>query len=357
MSETNEITRRSRADRPARQVHRDDAPERPSVTVEGMEQQVSPEDALANSRQQLTAKDQQIARERQQRVDAERRAAAAESTGATARQTVLGSLVETAKAEQAQARAAMKSAREAGDVDAEAQAIEDLSAASGRLNQAAGELEWIKNQPKPQPTPNTNGQANGPSAAAQRWLDEHPRYKTDVDYRRYANGLNNEAISELGLREGSQEYIDHIERGMTDKYGEGHGHGEQGRQHMDRGQPPSRGDTVPASRGGGGGGSASSAGWKTVRVPLGHNGKMAEVLYQDRSDGSRGIKFKSREDQENFKEGARTVSPRLYEKDENQALAEYTQDHINMALEGYQDEQGSYMKTGDGQTFGRGEDR
>lgn len=355
MSDTTEITRRSRADRPARQVHRDDAPERPSVTVEGMEQQVSPEDALANSRQQLTAKDQQIARERQQRVDAERRAAAAESTGATARQTVLGSLVETAKAEQAQARAAMKAAREAGDVDAEADAVEALSSATGRLGQAAGELEWLKTQPKPQPTPNTNGQANGPSAAAQRWLDEHPRYQTDVDYKRYANGLHNEAVSERNLQAGTQEYIDFIERGMTDHYGEGHGHGEQGRQQMR--EAPSRGDTVPASRGGGGGGSASSAGWKTVRIPLGHNGSMAEVLYQDRSDGSRGIKFKRLEDQANFKEGARTVYPRLYEKDENLALAEYTQEQIQMNLEGYQDEQGPYMKTGDGQTFGRGEDR
>jgi hypothetical protein len=316
MSDTTEITRRPRSQRPEREIHRQDDP--PAVVIEHTGDQLSPEDALADAQRQLVESDKRTAEARRLQREADQRARQAEAQAAQAsagrttdRQSVVAAAIEAAKAEQTSARLAYRHAREAGDIEAEVTATEALSNASLRLQQATAEHEWLKNQPKQQPTP------SGPSAAAQRWLDEHPAYHSDRKYRGTAQTAHTEAL-QAGKAEGSQEYVDFIDRIMTEEYGEGHGQPDSGeRRTMPEQKPqrqPARGDAAPPSRHTGG----SSGGWKTVDTGMG------QIQYQDRPDGSRGIRFTKVDQKDDFEEGARIS---------RMSLADYANDHIAHALE------------------------
>jgi len=59
----------------------------------------------------------------------------------------------------------------------------------------------------------------------------------------------------------------------------------------------------------------------------------------------------SEEVRENMIEGARISGG--YDRDPNKALANYVDAHVQMALENYTDDSGSYLKRGDGQLVGR----
>lgn len=330
MSESLEttVTRRPRAERESQRPA-----ETPAVVVEGGDHQ-TPDAALGDVQSQLQERDRQLAeaRSREQRADQGRRnaealAAQAQVRQQSDRQTVVSTIIDAAKSEQASARAALRSAREAGDLDAETEAFEALSTATHRLAGASAEAEHLKNQPQQQ-----QQEQQQVSSEVQRWWDEHPRYFADNDYQAAAQGQHGAAVR-AGKQVGSREYVDFIDAGLTRIFGEGHGQvNGSGRQ-----QQQSRGDGLPPSRGGGGG-SGSAAGWKELATPLG------KLLYQDRADGTRGVRFGDRSAQENFTEGARM--DRNYDKDPGRALAEYTNEHINAALEGYTD-----LKIGDGRTY------
>lgn len=323
--ENEPATRRSRRERPEREIHRESEP---SVQIEDVSEQITPEQALADVQQQLKDRDRQLADERrakQQEVQARQRAEAtaaqANSARTTDRTSVVASAIEAAQAEQAAAELALTQAHEMGDIKGVAAATKLLSGATYRLTQATAELEWLKNQPKPA----EQRQPDAPSEAAQRWLQDHPAFYSDEAYRSTAEGAHNSALR-AGHAAGSQPYIQHIEGIMRQVYGEGHGQG-GGTPRREAPRQASRGDSLPPSRGG-----SSGGGYKRVNIPT-----LGEVQYLDRSDGTRSIKFTSAAQAETFREGAEIS---------RMSLAQYADDQINHMLEG-----GGDIKIGDGGRF------
>src|SRR5579859_4243952 len=122
--ETDAPRRRGRAPRPEREVHRE-----PEVTVEQERQSggPSPEHVLADVNRQLQQKDQENARLRQQAEAATLARQQAEARSHTDRQTVLGEAIAGAKSEAEAAALAYRTAREAGDFDAEAAALRRMN--------------------------------------------------------------------------------------------------------------------------------------------------------------------------------------------------------------------------------------
>lgn len=276
------VTRRPRAERPEREVHRDDdAPPPRSVVIEAADDSdVSPEEALAESRRQLQDRDRQLADARRLQQEADRRAQdatrQASTNRQTDRQTVVSTMITSAQSEEASATAAYKAAHESGDVDAAIAATKALATATSRIERLNGELEWLKQQSQQPPADNNAA----PSPEAQRWIDEHPAYATDRSYRALANEAHAEALR-AGHRRGSQSYVDYIDRLMTEEYGEGHG---QTAAAKGAPKPMPRGDSLPPSRRSSP--SANNGGYKTATI-----GRLGKLQYQDRPDGSRGIRM------------------------------------------------------------------
>jgi hypothetical protein len=327
--ETEGVARRSRAERPAREVHRQE----PEISIEDSGAP-TPEAALEDTARQLKEANAR-ASEAQRRAEAAERARQqaeaqrdqAAGNQAQDRQSVVAAAIESAKADGEAAELAFRTARDAGNLDAEIAAQRRLTAAEYRFNQATAELAQLKAfaaRPQPAPTP----QASGLSPESEAWLRDNPRFFNDKEFHDYAMWMHQKAINEAGLREGSREYVDYIDRAVKVRFSEG-------REPM--AQEPRRGDGAPPSRGNSAGG---NAGWKRVRTGLG------EVQYMDKPGGGRTIRMDA-DTRERFDEGARL--DRSYDRDPAKALADYTNEHINMALENYQDEAGAYMKTGDGE--------
>lgn len=339
MSGTEVITRRSRA---GRQQQDEPEDERPSVTIEQPDQ-ISPEDALAESRRQLQASQQQTAEARRQARAAQQQAQhattqAQEATTAriSDREIAVNSVLESAKAEQATARAAKRLAREAGDLDAEMAAEEMFTVATTRMHNATAEIERIKAAPKPKPP---EQQAPTATPETQRWMDEHPAYHTDRRYQALANATHFEAI-EAGHPVESPGYFDYVNNALAEVYGEDHGQtgGQKPvpqQQTQRRQQPVAReGDGLPPSRQTGGG----QGGYKTLDTPLG------SVQFRQGRDGKiESIRFANTATADNFKEGAETSFRRLYETNPDQALADFATETIHEYLEG-----GETIKHGDG---------
>jgi hypothetical protein len=315
----------------------------PEVHVEA--EVITPELAVEDAREQLQAKDRQVAEARRVAREADQRRQAAEAQVIQAqegrvndRQTVVAQALEGAKSEQAAAKLAIRSAREMGDVDAELAAQEAFQGSTYRIAQATGELEYLRAQPRPSAQP----QRTGRSAEAQQWLDDHPRFNTDRVYRGVATDAHNEALRE-GHSEGSRSYVDYIDQIMTREFGEGHGQAEDNQQGARPMAQPARrpGSTsLPPSRGGG-----TGSGWKTVKTELG------DLLVQERSDGTRGIRFPNAKTQADFEEGA-LLDKRASRSPEDfkRALAEYANEHVIIAQEQADGGNGDIVR-GDGRAF------
>ncbi len=316
-------TRRSRAERPEREVHTNETPIVEAPTS------ISPEDALADVTRQLGEKDRQVADARRAARDAEQRREAAETEArqaqaarATDHQTVAASAIEAARADQAAARIAKRTAREAGDLDAEFTADEQLQSATYRIVQATSELERLKSAPKPV-APQQNG--GGPSEAAQRWMDEHPRFYDPNDtYQGDALDAHAAALRR-GLRDGSPEYIRHIDQTMTRLYGEGHGQSggaARTEEPAPMAQQPRQSSAAPPARSQSG---AAPGGYKRVSTLFGP----VDVRYQGGKIA--GVRFTSSAQHENFVEGAKL--DKRYESDPDRTLADYAMDHVQIGLE------------------------
>lgn len=338
MSETQEgatLTRRPRADR---QVHREDAP-RVSIESGDDNQGPPPEAALADVRAQLQARDREVAEARRQAQDEARRRQQVEQARQGDHRTAVAAAVEAAKADESAAEAAALAAREAGDFKTELDAMKRLSSASYRLTQATAELAALKDVPSlPQ---HGNGQQQQqqewrPSDASRRWLDAHPRFYADPAYKSHVEAMDKAAYHALGPQAyGTQQYVDWIEERMVEKYGADHGEVPVARPAQRERQAPRGGDSIAPSSG-----SSRMGGWRTVRYGLG------DLLVQDRSDGSRGIRFASRDAEENFREGAKVNMPGLYERDPGKALADYCEEAIKAYDEGMPE-----LKIGDGRSY------
>lgn len=312
MSETVEEveipTRRSRAERPAREIHRE--PDTSVVIEEDGADSVSPEEALADTTRQLRERDDQLATARRMQREAEQRRAEAERVAATTRGSASVTAIEAATAEQSAAEAAYIRAREAGDLAAEIAANKALSAATMRLAAATYEADQLKSQAPAQQA----ARQNGPSPAAQAWLDAHPAYHTDRKYRGTAEVAHGEAVR-AGMPVGSQEYVDYIDQIMTQEYGAGHG--QTGQREV---TAPRQGrSAAPPSHNHGG----NRAGWKSVRVPA-----VGEIQFQIGADGQPGRIKASQEILANLKEAAEFS---------RMSLEDYAKDLVQGSIEGNPD--------------------
>lgn len=350
--ETNVPARRRLSDRPERQVHREQD-DGPAVTIESSGS-LSPAEALADSQRQLQSRDRELSAERAARAEAERARQAAEqqaSAQAQARSsdrlTAVNADLEAAKAASQALRATIKSAREAGDFDAEMEAQEQLGQANFRVASASAELETLKQQQPAQRQQQAPQQQPQFTPAVRQWMDDHPRYtagaqpsgsKEDREY--YAVAMaGHHAAQAAGYPLGSTAYFDEINRRVAEFEASEGGEPPPPRQE----QRNMRDDTAPPSRGAANG---PGAGWKTAKVNLGQNGSVALIDYRRDRTGGQTIRFRNPADRENFEDGAKTCYPSLYEQNPAKALADYMLDQISSHEEGWTD-----LKIGDGQIF------
>jgi hypothetical protein len=296
----------------------------PAATFELNE---TPEGVIADSARQLQAVERErddarrIAREASQAAaNARAEADRARANQAQDQQAVVAQALEAANAEMSAAEAALQSAIEAGDARAQVAASKAIGTATFRMSQASAELARIKDVATRQPVA-ARPPTNQPSARAQQWLNDHPRYNTDKAYKAYAHLADSEA-RQMGYSGDSQEYIDYIENAMTQQFGENHGHAptDQGRTPpVNNQRTPSARDGVPPSRSNGG---ANNGGWQPVTTPL-HAGASwgnQPLLVQKGPNNTMKIRFSSKEQQTDFQEGADTC---------RMPLADYVLDQIN----------------------------
>lgn len=266
------ITRRTREGR-------DPVREEPGPAIVEADSDHSPEQMLEDSQRALQERDRAVAEKDRALAQAARardEAARANMDRATDRAAAIASAVEAARADQSTATAALRAARETGDVDAEVKAQELLASSLYRLNQSQGELAWMEQQGRQAPRPQQP--AYQPSAEAQQWLADHPQFNTDPDYRAAAEGAHGAAVR-AGHREGGAEYVRHIDQVMERLYGPGHGQGSQPVRRQQEQMEPRRQDMSssagPTNRGGSGGGGGS----RITQTPFG------PVYVTERSDG------------------------------------------------------------------------
>lgn len=214
--------------------------------------QQSPEDALANMGDQLTAAQDAAARERQARIDAEFRAAEATGAARGAHSVAVASAIEAENARLERARASYRTAREAGDLDAEQKAIEESGAARARLERLNEQKTAIERAPQQQPQRQA---APEPGPAAKQWLADHPKHATDPVYRAALQVVHDAAVAG-GLTVESPQYFDFAERELSTRFGPNHGKdapvGDQGnRGNGSSTRRPAASGTAPGpSRGG-----------------------------------------------------------------------------------------------------------
>lgn len=237
--------------------------------------QQSPEEELAQTRRALEAKDADVSAANDRAARAEQEAAAAKRDASATtlgrlsdHEAALGSAIESAKSKKQAAATAYRSAREAGDMDAELAANELLAAATAELTQLSRDKQNFDAQ-KPRLEAAAKApvqQQGGPTAEAQAWIKSNPRYNADRVYQSVAVGLHSQAIDD-GIAEGSRAYIRYIDDGLKDLYGDDHGTlaavgrrpGEQARQQedttvRDKGGRQASSEAARGDRGAGGNG-------------------------------------------------------------------------------------------------------
>ena len=169
----------------------------------------TPEEALAEARQMLA--DSEAARQA-----AEQRAQQAGGQAANAQEAALREAIVSTEAALAQARANYRTAREAGDLDAEQQASENASMARLRLEALKGEQQQRRAAPQIQQ------QASPiPGPAAQRWLAEHPKVNTDPVYAAACSEAHYRAVQRFESE--SPEYFRFCEAELRARFGDNHG--------------------------------------------------------------------------------------------------------------------------------------
>lgn len=310
--------RRARRETPQRSMT-----EAPTVTIEAADDTgPTPEEALAAAQKALATKDAAIASERQRAVSAETAAAQARDAAAreragrvTDRAAAVASAAETAAADKQTAITALKMARDAGDFDAEIKAIELLNSATYRQNQTAGEIASMK---MVEPGAGTGGDAaprqtqGAISPAAQSWIDAHPRFNSDGEYKKIALAAHGQAILD-GAPADSQAYFRYLNAAVADlERREADNGGNMDRNNGNGGRRASS-EAAPPGRGNGGHGGAA----RTVQTKLG------PLNVSRRADGKLGIQIPPNL-RADFEEGAKIT---------NMSLGEYALEQVRIADE------------------------
>lgn len=190
------------------------------------------DDPVAAIRTQLTASQAEIESERKARAEETQRRQQAEAVAMRAQEDarlareeagagqveIIASGITAAEAEKSQAKAALRAAYEAGDVDAQTEAQDRLSMANAkilRLQEAKEDLDARKpiketRQVAPSSDPVEIAVA-GMSPQSAAWIRAHPDYVTDERKRSRMIGAHNFARAD-GLQPDTPQYFEHIEK-------------------------------------------------------------------------------------------------------------------------------------------------
>lgn len=309
---TERLTRR---ERPGVDRQRQDEAAAPAVTVDVGDDN-DPFSALENSRRALADRDKELAAARAQ-VDQERRSAAqARDQAARAQRDQAGNQRAMAAAAQSAAEAKLNSAkqayrvaRETGDTDAELEAQQAIAEATYEQRQAAAYLaQYGVGGDQGNAAPVGDTQVVGDrrvSAEAQAWIDAHPRFTSDPEYRAIALGAHTSAV-ESGYRENTRAYFDFIEKTLGRVYPEERPDRREQGGNDDMNQ---RFSGAPPSRAGGGG-----TGGRTVNTLFG------PLSVTRRGNGSMSIQI-PRDRRADWEEAARI---------NNMSLEDYVTEQINI---------------------------
>lgn len=281
MTTTPTVTRQPRSESRLRgldeieQRHEDEIPG--DKSGEGGDGQPTPEEALAEAtritaeRDRLEAENRALLARATAAEDAAKQANKTVTDTAAARiadqEAAIKGAVSTAQAKRDAAQTKYREARANNDADGEAAALADLTTAGAELVQAQATersfTNWKENRAKnPPPQPRQEAQKDQQQPAAgdltpetRAWLGSHPLYYKDEDYRANAQALSDTAISQR-LPEGSQPYIDFVDKGLEKIYGKNHGQiTPKGGKQMSQPQNQNRRSSMAApTRGGDGGG-------------------------------------------------------------------------------------------------------
>lgn len=200
------------------------------------EGEVSDADALAVANATIKARDEENATLRTQlESTTETVVKTANTASETAlariadRETSISNGITGAKTAVEAAQQAWRSAREAGDMDAEQKANDALLDAKVSLKgwefqdqDFKANKERLTTDAKALGKPQVAKVGKGPTPQAKQWLDDHPLMNTDMNYRRDALAAHAAAIAE-GHAEGSDPYIIRINDMLGKMYGADHG--------------------------------------------------------------------------------------------------------------------------------------
>lgn len=161
------------------------------------------------------------------KAEQERNAAATSATdhfsrAITERENSLAANLTSIQATVDQLENQLKAAKESGDYAAEARVIRDLSIAGARLDRAEQDKanfdawkEQQKNAPVHQPA---EAQPAKFTPATQAWIDAHPRFNTDQEYRAVA--IHADGIARMrGIAADTPQYFKFVEDSLDKHYG------------------------------------------------------------------------------------------------------------------------------------------
>lgn len=189
---------------------------------------LSPEEALKIAQATIRQQNETI-----RTVSADASSARAEAANATVarvgdRESQIVASIAAADMALASAGAAFRAARESGDVEAEAKALDLLGDAKFEHKKWTEEKAKLE-AAKPQILADAKKKAEAPQgnaeydAAANQWVAEHPLMNTDKEYTADALDAHTAAMAR-GHAPGSPAYLGHINTTLTRLYGKNHGH-------------------------------------------------------------------------------------------------------------------------------------
>lgn len=188
---------------------------------------LSPEEALKIAQETIKAQTKTIETSRTAVAAANTEVANVTVARLNDRKNQIAASITTAEMALASANTTFRAARESGDIDAEAKALDLL--ADAKLEHKTWSAEKVKLEAlEPQILAEAKKKTEAPQgnaeydAAANQWIAEHPLMNKDQDYTDAALDAHAAALAR-NYAPGSPQYLSHINGTLTRIYGKNHG--------------------------------------------------------------------------------------------------------------------------------------
>jgi len=192
----------------------------------GSDKKKAAEDEAAELRKQLAAEKARAEREAARADDAEARATTADTKAKSAldqqiqtRESEIDAKISNAKTNLDSIKQQLKTARAAGDTDAEVDLQDAMTNARYELNAAEWEKKnfatWKTNQQKTSERSSETDTTSPYTVKERAWIKQHPEFNTNKKFARIAKVAAQEARDE-GLAQDSSAYFSYIEDALKD---------------------------------------------------------------------------------------------------------------------------------------------